>query len=104
MDHSNDSQPDEFRERYTKKKSFRQAYKEEFVADSAKDAILECFELSSKDVADGIVKLALTAPSDGIRLKASMYVVDTLTSKKIDDEDSIQKLFKSMSESSDAKS
>lgn len=102
MDDSHGQQPDEFRERYTKKKSFRQAYMEEFQADGAKDVIFEKLELSAGEIAEGLVKLALTAPSDGIRLKASMYVVDKLTSKNVDDEDQMAKLFKSMAQKADA--
>ena len=69
---------------------------EEFQADGAKDVIFEKFELSAGEIAEGLIKLALTAPSDGIRLKASMYVVDKLTAKVVDDEDKMAQLFKSM--------
>lgn len=76
---------------------------EEFQADGAKDVIFSTFELSAQEVAEGLVKLALTAPSDGIRLKASMYVVDKLTSANIDNEDQMQKLFKSMASADGSK-
>lgn len=99
MENVPEDQPNEFRERYTKKKSFRQAYEEEFNADSARDIVKRKLEMSAQDAVEQLHRLATTAPSDSVRLRASMFIVDKVVTQTGDLSDPLIEQMKKMAKS-----
>lgn len=71
---------DDFTERYIKK-SYKEAYAEEFEAGSIRDKVHTVFAKGVDEVAEGLLRIALTGTSERNRLSAQTYIIDRLAGK-----------------------